>query len=70
MIRYEAHALANRLLGKNDLPRVVETEQLWTEDNPGAVLDADDRPLLADEEMHEGDAEAGAEPVAGATAAE
>jgi CRISPR-associated protein Cas1 len=31
VIRSEAHALANRLLGKNDLPRVVETRRLWDE---------------------------------------
>ncbi len=30
-IAHEAHALANRLLGKNDLPRVVATRQLWDE---------------------------------------
>jgi CRISPR-associated protein Cas1 len=33
-IQHEAHALANRLLGKHDMPRVVETRQLWAE--PGA----------------------------------
>ena len=31
IIRCEAHALANRLLGKNDLPRVIETRTLWDE---------------------------------------
>jgi CRISPR-associated protein Cas1 len=31
VIRCEAHALANRLLGKNDFPRVVETRRLWDE---------------------------------------
>jgi len=30
-IANEAHALANRLLGRNDLPRVVETRRLWGE---------------------------------------
>jgi len=30
-IAHEAHALANRLLGRNDLPRVVETRRLWDE---------------------------------------
>jgi hypothetical protein len=30
-IAHEAHALANRLLGRNDLPRVVETRLLWEE---------------------------------------
>jgi CRISPR-associated protein Cas1 len=33
-IAHEAHALANRLLGRSDLPRVVETRRLW--DEPGA----------------------------------
>jgi len=28
----EAHSLANRLLGREDLPRIVETEALWSED--------------------------------------
>jgi CRISP-associated protein Cas1 len=31
VIRFEAHALANRLLGKTDLPRIVETRCLWDE---------------------------------------
>ncbi len=37
-IAHEAHALANRLLGRNDLPRVVETRKLWDEskDKPAA----------------------------------
>jgi CRISPR-associated protein Cas1 len=29
VIRHEAHALANALLGKGDLPRVVETRVVW-----------------------------------------
>jgi CRISPR-associated protein Cas1 len=37
VIRYEAHALANRLLGKADLPRVVETKRLWDEATGTAV---------------------------------
>jgi hypothetical protein len=41
VIRHEAHALANRLLGKADLPRVVETRQLWDEAT-GAAVDPDD----------------------------
>lgn len=53
VIRYEAHSLANRLLGKTDLPRVVETRRLWDE-SAAAVpdLDADDEldPALPDEE--------------------
>jgi CRISP-associated protein Cas1 len=39
VIRYEAHSLANRLLGKMDLPRVVETRQLWDEANEAVVAD-------------------------------
>jgi len=30
-ITHEAHALANRLLGRLDLPRIVETRRLWEE---------------------------------------
>ena len=32
VIQFEAHSLANRLLGKEDLPRIVETRRLWEED--------------------------------------
>jgi CRISPR-associated protein Cas1 len=35
IIRHEAHALANSLLGKRDLPRVVETRTIWPEDAGG-----------------------------------
>jgi CRISPR-associated protein Cas1 len=44
VIRCEAHALANRLLGKADLPRVVETRRLWDEANEtgGASVELDD----------------------------
>ena len=38
-IAHEAHALANRLLGRNDLPRVVETRQLWDESKDQPPLD-------------------------------
>jgi hypothetical protein len=31
VIRHEAHALANALLGKRDIPRVEETRTLWAE---------------------------------------
>lgn len=31
VIQHEAHAVANRLLGRGDLLRVVETRQLWAE---------------------------------------
>lgn len=30
-IQHEAHALANRLLGRNDMPRVIESDTLFTE---------------------------------------
>jgi CRISPR-associated protein Cas1 len=56
VIRFEAHALANRLLGKADMPCIVETRQLWDEANETAVdLDAiadesDDPALLLDAE--------------------
>ena len=31
-IQFEAHALANRLLGKDDLPQIVDTENLFAEE--------------------------------------
>lgn len=37
MIAHEAHALANRLLGRDDLPRVVETRKLWDESKDAAT---------------------------------
>lgn len=50
VIQHEAHALANLLLGRTDLPRVVETRKLWEETaDPPTDLDADD-PTLPDEE--------------------
>ena len=50
MIRHEAHALANLLLGRNDLPRVVETRRLWEEKvEPTVDVDAEESPLLPDE---------------------
>jgi len=30
-IQYEAHSLANRLLGRKNLPRIVEMDSLWSE---------------------------------------
>jgi CRISPR-associated protein Cas1 len=59
VIRYEAHALANRLLGKADLPRVVETRRLWDEANEAPAADAVD--LDEDEAM---EADEGAAPAA------
>jgi CRISPR-associated protein Cas1 len=35
IIRHEAHGLANALLGKCDMPRVVETRVLWAEGGGG-----------------------------------
>jgi hypothetical protein len=32
VIQYEAHALANSLLGRHDLPKIVESEQLFADD--------------------------------------
>lgn len=54
-IQIEAHALANALLGKRDLPRLVETRTLWDE---GAAVDAelDDEPELEDVAEPEGPA--------------
>lgn len=34
VIQYEAHSLANALLGKDDIPRIVETEALLSEEEP------------------------------------
>lgn len=38
-IANEAHALANRLLGRKDLPRVVETRRLWEEPEDASAAD-------------------------------
>jgi hypothetical protein len=54
-IAHEAHGLANRLLGRDDLPRVVETRRIWDEpkgqppsddlmDEPEESQDADPKP--------------------------
>ncbi len=37
VIRHEAHALANALLGKADMPRVVETRVVWEATSSGTV---------------------------------
>jgi CRISP-associated protein Cas1 len=51
-IAHEAHGLANRLLGRDDLPRVVETRQIWDEskDQPPSddVIDEADESLEAE----------------------
>jgi CRISPR-associated protein Cas1 len=53
-VQHEAHALANRLLGKCDLPRVVETRQLWDEANAAVVGDAIEPEEPAAEQEQEG----------------
>jgi CRISPR/Cas system-associated endonuclease Cas1 len=58
VIRFEAHALANRLLGKADLPRVVETRQLWDEANEVPAEEA----VEAEEALAEGEGEAAVPP--------
>ncbi len=40
-IQHEAHALANTLLGKNDLPRIVTLDDLWDEEAPAASSEAE-----------------------------
>lgn len=50
VIRFEAHALANRLLGKTDLPRIIETRELWAEDAP-PIEEALEEETLDDEPM-------------------
>jgi CRISPR-associated protein Cas1 len=42
VIQHEAHALANALLGKRDLPRLVETRTLWAEGNEAALPESAD----------------------------
>ena len=47
---HEAHALANALLGKRDLPRVVEMRTIWAEDAGGGA----NEPVDEDESLTEG----------------
>jgi CRISP-associated protein Cas1 len=68
VIRYEAHALANRLLGKADLPRVVETRRLWDEANEAPAADAVDLDEDEATESDEGTAPASADDHGDATA--
>jgi CRISP-associated protein Cas1 len=58
VIRFEAHALANRLLGKADLPLVVETRQLWDEANEVPAEEA----IEVEEALAEDESEAAAAP--------
>jgi CRISPR-associated protein Cas1 len=53
VIQHEAHALANALLGKKDLPLVVQTRNLWAEKVVQEVPDADDDPTAPDQEGEE-----------------
>ncbi len=46
LIQHEAHALANALLGRRDMPRIVETEKLWSEPDAGPV---DEGPITTDD---------------------
>jgi CRISPR-associated protein Cas1 len=41
-IPHEAHALANRLLGRRDMPRVVQTRALWDEADEAAAADLEE----------------------------
>ena len=55
-IAHEAHALANRLLGKNDLPRIVATRQLWDESTdapPPDELPDDEPDVISDQPPEE-----------------
>ncbi len=61
VIRCEAHALANRLLGKTDLPRMVETRRLWDEANEAAAA----APVELDEAEGDEEGEEDAPPLAG-----
>jgi CRISPR-associated protein Cas1 len=37
LMQHEAHALANALLGKRDLPRVLETRKIWADETAAAI---------------------------------
>ena len=55
-IAHEAHSLANRLLGKNDLPRIVATRQLWDESTdapPPEELPDDEPEVISDQPPEE-----------------
>src|SRR5262249_17237066 len=47
MFQHEAHALANVLLGRRDLPRIVETRRLWEENAAHVPADEDDEGVPA-----------------------
>ena len=50
VIQHETHALANVLLGRNDLPRVVETRRLW-EEGAETPFNEDEEPDGPEEEL-------------------
>ena len=56
-IAHEAHALANRLLGRDDLPRVVETRKLW-DDSKEAATGSDDGADQEEDDQHPSTGEA------------
>lgn len=49
MIQHETHALANALLGKCDMPRVVETRTIWADDAAAETAELPDELDEADE---------------------
>jgi hypothetical protein len=49
ILRHEAIALANALLGKCDLPTVVESRKLWDDAAGTPAPDADDDPTSPDD---------------------
>jgi CRISPR/Cas system-associated endonuclease Cas1 len=48
IIQHEAHGLANALLGRKDIRRVVETRELWHDEAAPAAVDVAEE--IADEE--------------------
>ncbi len=56
VIQHEAHALANMLLGKRDMPRIVETRKLWEEGATVEVLEEEggDEPVVLPEGEEDG----------------
>jgi len=53
-IAHEAHALANRLLGKTDMPRIVATRVLWEEGADEPAADPSDEPEDSASDSSEG----------------
>jgi CRISPR-associated protein Cas1 len=44
IIPCEAHALANSLLGKRDMPLVIETKKIWADESAPATAELPDEP--------------------------